>query len=64
MKIKAFTLYETLLVLVIIGVVAVICLSNLRPTKMKEDALMEAGKAMYMQIDYATREIITKDTKN
>ncbi|MBQ8635588.1 type II secretion system protein [bacterium] len=64
MKIKAFTLYETLTVMVIIGVVATICLTALRPAKIKEEALMEAGKAMYMQVDYATREIIAKETIN
>jgi len=64
MKIKAFTLFETIIVLVIIGVISAIMISTMRPTKVKEDVLMAAGKDMYQQIDFATREIISKSTIN
>lgn len=64
MKYKAFTLYETLVTMIIVGVVAAIGISNMRPDKIENDVLIEAGKDMYIQLDYATREIIAKESNN
>lgn len=64
MKYKAFTLYETLVTMIIVGVVAAIGINNMRPAEIENKVLIEAGKDMYIQLDYATREIIARDTNN
>lgn len=64
MKIKAFTLMETLTVIVVIGILAAIMTSNLRPGETREKALLEGGKAMYLRLDAATRQIVSRHTEN
>ena len=61
---KAFTLYETIIVLVVIGIMAAILMSNLRPNDIEKGALQKAAKAMYLQVEYATMQIITGNTRN
>ena len=64
MKNKAFTLHETLITLMIIGIIAVIIFSTLKPKSFNHATLKKAGQAMYIQIDYATTQIIAKHTTN
>ena len=64
MKFKAFTMLETITVLVIIGLFAAILLPTLRPTQTREQALVEGGKAMYVRLDSTTRDIISRKTTN
>ena len=64
MKQKAFTLYETLIVIMIIGFLSVILLSTLRPKDITNEGLKKGGKALYLQVEYAVMQIIANHTKN
>ena len=61
---KAFTFFETVMMMLVISIIAVILISNLRPATVKEDALIKAGGVMYIQIDYAITQIIATKAKN
>lgn len=64
MKQKAFTLYETLIVIMIIGFLSVVLLSTLRPKDITNEGLKKGGKALYLQVEYAVMQIIANHTKN
>ena len=64
MKQKAFTLYETLIVFIVIGIISAILLTAMRPGNIRKDALQKAGKDMYIQDEYATMKVVTANTKN
>ena len=59
---KAFTLTEVLIVLTVMGVIAAVCLLNLKPNKVKYEALMKGGKTMLYDIDGATRRLLAKNS--
>ncbi len=64
MRIKAFTVVEMITTVIILGIIAVILIVNMRPNQIKKETLIKAGKASYIQVDYATAQLIAKNTKN
>lgn len=64
MKQKAYTLAEQLIVVVIIGFIATIMTSTFKPNNYKIEVLQRAAKAQYIQIDFATKNLLAKHSKN
>ena len=65
MNIKhAFTAAETLIVIVIIGIVSSCVLVALKPGDVKKDMLKKSGNNMLLQIDFATRQVLAKNSMN
>ena len=64
MKNRAFTLVETVVVLIILGTIAAVVIHTLNSKEVKEKALAEAAKAVYLQVDKATRSVIANNTNN
>ena len=60
----AYTLAESLIVIAIVGIMYVIVLHVLRPNNIKHEALTKAGSNLYIQIDFATKQMLAKNTKN
>ena len=61
---RAFTLAESLICMIIIGIVYVIILQLSRPGDIKKEALLKAGVDTFRQIEYATKRILARDTRN
>lgn len=61
---KAFTLIETMIAMTIIGVIATIMITMLKPTNIREDVLKKAGAQVHGQIDFAVQQIVLKHTNN
>lgn len=64
MKQKAYTLAEQLIVIVIIGFIATIMTSTFKTSNYKIEVLQRAAKAQYVQIDFATKNLLAKHSKN
>jgi len=58
----AFTLVESMIVMVIMGVVAAAFFSAVRPTEIKQDAYIKSAGHLELQINIATKQIIAKRT--
>ena len=59
---KAFTLAEVLIVLTILGIIAAISMTTLRPAEFKLKGLQVAAKKVLYDIDTATTEILINET--
>lgn len=64
MKNKAFTMAETLIAIVMLGVLGACALSLIKPSNIKKDALTKAGSSVYLQIGFATKQILAKNSLN
>ena len=64
MKSSAFTLAEQMVVLVVIGFVATALLSAMRPGDIKKDSLIKTGRSTSLQIEFATKNILAKYSRN
>jgi len=64
MKLKAFTLVEQIVVLIIVSVLCVVLLTIVRPNDVKEETLKKTGKSMFMQVEFALKSLLAKDTNN
>ena len=64
MKKQAFTLAETLIAIVMLGILGACALSTLRPANIKKDALLKAGSSTLLQISFATKQILAKYSVN
>ena len=64
MKNRAFTLAEQLIVIVILAIIVVIMLNAVKPKNLKTEALQKAAKSVFVQIDFATKNILAKNTNN
>ena len=64
MKFRAFTLIEQLVVIIIIGSFAAILLTATRPGNIKKDAFKKVSKGVAIQIQFATKAILAKNTRN
>ena len=62
-KLKAFTMAEAILVMTILGIIAAIMLSTLKPSKWKEKGYEVLAKKILYEIDSATVQILTSDSK-
>ena len=61
---KAFALTEFAIVVLIIGIIAGASISTLKPKEFKKEAAIKAGKALYLQIELATKQVLMRDSKN
>lgn len=64
MKLQGFTLIEQVIVLVIVGILGVVVINTLRPNDIKEDALKKVAKSVSVQIEFATKSLLAKNTNN
>ena len=64
MKLKAFTLAEQIVVLIIVRVLCVVLLTIVRPNDIKEETLKKTGKSMFVQVEFALKSLLAKDTNN
>ena len=60
---KAFTMAEAILVMTILGIIATVMISTLKPAQYKERALQVAAKSIYSEIDSAMTQILTDYTR-
>lgn len=60
---KAFTMAEAILVMVILGIIATIMISTMRPVEFQDKGLHVMAKKMLGDIDSATTQILYNDTK-
>ena len=59
---NAFTLFEAMIVMVVIGTLTGVLLSIARPTNLKQEAFQKAGLELYRHIDFATKQIMIKNS--
>ena len=59
---KAFTMAEAILVMTILGIIATIMISTLKPAEFKEKGLQILAKKVLSEIDTATTQIIMNDS--
>lgn len=64
MRIKsAFTMAEALLVMTILGIIAAVMITTLKPAEFKEKGLRVLAKKVLSEIDTATTQILVNDSK-
>lgn len=64
MKIKkAFTMAEAILVMTILGIIAAVMITTLKPAEFKEKSLNVLAKKVLSEIDNATTQVMVNDTK-
>ena len=63
-KRRAFTLVESLITMIIIGIVYVAISSVIRPNDIKREVLQKAGANMAYQLDFASKQILARNTVN
>ena len=61
---KAFTMAEAILVMTILGIIATIMITNLKPSEFRDKGLQVLAKKILMQIDTATQQIMVNNTQN
>ena len=62
-KSKAFTMAEVILVMTILGIIAAVMVTTLKPAEYKAKGLAVLAKKVMSQIDAATTQIIVNNTK-
>ena len=60
---KAFTMAEAILVMTILGIIATIMITTLKPAEFKDKGLKVLAKKVLSEIDTATTQILTNDTR-
>ena len=61
---KAFTMAEAILVMVILGIIATIMISNMKPVEFRDKGLQVLAKKVLGQIDTATTQILFNNSAN
>ena len=65
MKIKkAFTLAESMIAMIVLGILGACALSVLRPLDIKTDGLKKSGKNTLIELNYATTQILANHSSN
>lgn len=64
MKFNAFSLLEQIIVLIIVSILFVVMLTIMRPNNIKEETLKKSGKSTFIQIEFATKRMLARDTNN
>ena len=67
MKLKyrlAFTLAESLITMMILSIIYVVIAGVLRPGDVKKDVLQKSGANMLYQLDFASKQILARNTVN
>lgn len=60
---KAFTMAEAILVMTILGIIATIMITNIKPTEFRDKGLSVLAKKVLTQIDAATQQIVLSHTQ-
>ncbi|MBQ4647031.1 MAG: type II secretion system protein [Candidatus Gastranaerophilales bacterium] len=60
---KAFTMAEAILVMTILGIIATIMITTLKPAEFKDKGLKVLAKKVLSEIDTATTQILVNNTK-
>ena len=60
---QAFTMAEAILVMTILGIIATIMITTLKPAEFKEKGLKVSAKKVLSEIDTATTQILVNNTK-
>ena len=60
---RAFTMAEAILVMTILGVIAAVMITTLKPAEFKEKSLKVLAKKVLSEIDTATTQILSNDAK-
>ena len=60
---RAFTMAEAILVMTILGVIAAVMITTLKPAEFKEKSLRVLAKKVLSEIDTATTQILSNDAK-
>ena len=63
-KFKAFTMAEAILVMTILGIIATIMISTLKPAEFKDKGLAILAKKVLSEIDSATTQIQVNNSQN
>jgi len=61
---KAFTMAEAIIVMTILGIIATIMITNLKPAEFRDKGLQVLAKKTLMQLDTATQQIMVNNTQN
>lgn len=61
---KAFTMAEAILVMTILGIIATIMISTLKPAEFKEKGLSVMARKVLSEIDTATTQILLNNSSN
>lgn len=64
MKIKAFTLTEQIIVLILVGIIASAITTVVKPGEINNEAIKKAGKSVFVQIEFATTQLVSRNAKN
>ena len=61
---KAFTMAEAIIVMTILGIIATIMITNLKPAEFRDKGLQVQAKKILQQLDTATQQIMVNNTQN
>lgn len=64
LKLKAFTMAEALIVMTMLGIIATIMLTTLKPAEFRDKGLRVAAKKILSEIDTATTQILINNTQD
>ena len=60
----AFTMAEAIIVMTILGIIATIMITNLKPSEFRDKGLQVMAKKVLQQLDTATQQIMINNTQN
>ena len=61
---SAFTMAEAIIVMTILGIIATIMITNLKPSEFRDKGLQIQAKKVLQQLDTATQQIMINNTQN
>ncbi len=64
MKKHAFTLAEQMIVLILVGIIASAVTVVVRPANISNEALKKAGKSLFVQVEFATKQMVARNARN
>ena len=64
MKNNAYSIVEVVVVMLILAIITIIMLGTLNSDEVNNKALEQAAKAMYLQVEKATRSVVLNNTNN
>jgi len=64
MKFRGYTFLEQIIAIILIGILSALCMSLLRPKDISKDAFIKISKHTFIQIEFATKSLLAKNTNN
>ena len=59
---SAFTLFEAMVAMIVAGTIVTVLFIAFKPGNVKQEALQKAGLVLYRHIDFATNQIMIKNS--